>query len=742
MNYPLKNKNSFNLVAFLILIFSITSLSAQIVGSSSYIKGTSVEIGINGSGGFEGVDMTQSPPPIGMHPRTSTTYFGFVANPQLNAWATFDGDFFTPGSPENGWGVQFGNTSSGAGASNNCSGGAFGGSNIVEIPGTITNYSQILDCISSDWEGDLINTSTNLHFKINYFLQQNDLFYTTTISITNNTNAIIPLLYYYRNLDPDNNVEQSGDFSTTNTIENQPGSSSCDLACVSATQSLPSNSYLALAGVGSDFRVSYGGFDNRSGVNIWNAGGNLVGTQNASATHDKAISLAYKIQNFLPGTTRTFKFVVILKASDKNKALSNLLYLSYPGSQNFIPSSCSATIDTIKACGGSTNIEMAGPNVGDYSWGWTPNTFLSSSTSYSASVTPTTAIVYTITGTPLNSCASPTPLTYTISVVPLPALPTTINSNSPICIGSTLSFTATGGAYYSWTGPNNFTSSLQSPSFVATSTLSSGIYTALVTSSNGCSATTTINIQVSPIAVVSITSATTICEGNSIQLTASGTSNYTWFDNSTSPTIIVTPTATTVYSVSGNNGSGGCSSTAQTTVTTISNATADFSGINSTTYYIGQSLELLNTSSNFTSFKWTLCDGTTSLNSSLLIPLLTSQECCIKLTATNNNCKDSVTKCFKVIPEFSISIPNVFTPNGDNVNDLFKITSTGLKNLSCTIFNRWGTKVYEWDGVNGYWDGKTKTGHASAGTYFYIITYTDSENKTTSEKGFLNLFKD
>ena len=722
-------------------MFANNKSLAQIVGSSVYLKGTSVEIGINGAGGFEGVDMTISPPPVGMHPRTSTAYFGFVANPQLNSWATFDGDFFTPGSPENGWGVQLGNTSSGPGASNNCYDGGLGNGTLLEIPGSITNYSQIQDCISSDWEGDLINSSTNLHFKINYFLQQNDLFYTTTISITNNTNDTIPLLYYYRNLDPDNNVEQTGDYYTTNTIENQPGNGGCDLACVSATQSLPNNSYLALAGVGTDYRVSYGKFANRSAVNIWNAAGNLEGAVNMSATIDEAISLAYRIQNFIPGTTRTFKFVVILNANDKNKALSNLLYLSYPGSQNFIPTSCSSSIDSVKACGGSTNIEIAGPNVIDYSWAWTPNTFLSSPTSYSSSVTPSASIVYTITGTPLNSCASPTPLTYTIAVVPLPALPTTINANSPLCIGSTLNLTATGGTFYSWVGPNNYSSSIQSPNFVTTTTLSSGLYTVQITSLDGCSATSTINVQVAPGSSVSIASNTLVCEGNNVLLTASGATNYTWFNNSTSPSIVVTPTATSIYSVSGSSGIGGCNSTAQTTITTIPNATADFSGISNVTYNIGQTLYLTNISSNFTSFNWTLCNGDISSNNTLTIPLVNSQECCIKLTATNNNCKDSVTKCFKVIPEISISIPNVFTPNGDHANDYFKITSTGLKNLNCTIFNRWGIKVYEWDGVNGYWDGKTKSGNAPDGTYFYIINYTDQLDKSTTEKGFLNLFQ-
>ncbi|HNJ58769.1 MAG TPA: gliding motility-associated C-terminal domain-containing protein, partial [Chitinophagaceae bacterium] len=94
-----------------------------------------------------------------------------------------------------------------------------------------------------------------------------------------------------------------------------------------------------------------------------------------------------------------------------------------------------------------------------------------------------------------------------------------------------------------------------------------------------------------------------------------------------------------------------------------------------------------------------------------------------------------------VIKEMTITIPNVFTPNGDRVNEVFKITSNGLKSLHCAIYDRWGLKLYEWDGVNGYWDGNTKTGPAPDGTYFYIITYSDYLDKTTTEKGFLNLFQ-
>lgn len=98
------------------------------------------------------------------------------------------------------------------------------------------------------------------------------------------------------------------------------------------------------------------------------------------------------------------------------------------------------------------------------------------------------------------------------------------------------------------------------------------------------------------------------------------------------------------------------------------------------------------------------------------------------------------TPCIDVFSE--LEIPNVFTPNGDDANDVFNIPSKGLITLHVEIYNRWGIKLFEWDGINGFWDGKTKSGIAPAGTYFYVLNYTDNDNHSKSAHGFLNLFRD
>ena len=143
---------------FVLSFLNINSLNAQMVGANAYIKGTFVEIGLAGNGGYEGCPTGVSPPLGGMHFRSGNPYFGFVSNPQANAWLTFDGDFFTPGSPENGWGVEVGSTT-GIKASNNCA-------PVQQINGALTSWSQTFSCISADWQGDL-TSSTNIHCKIN-----------------------------------------------------------------------------------------------------------------------------------------------------------------------------------------------------------------------------------------------------------------------------------------------------------------------------------------------------------------------------------------------------------------------------------------------------------------------------------------------------------------------------------------------------------------------------------------------
>ena len=285
------------IAAFITLSVSYTeNAHAQIVGTEAYIKGNYVEIGIAGVGGYEGAYITTAPVPAGMHYRSNTNFFGFVANPQMNGWAgsAYDGDFFTPGTPENGWGLMI-DTATATSASNNCE-------SVSWILGSITSYSYSAPYYSVDWEGD-DTVGTSLHVKINYLLNENDLFYTTTVWITNNTAAAIPHIYFYRNVDPDNNALLTGDYTTHNTVVDQaPGYGGSTLPIVSAAQYMPSNSYFAFVG-DTTFKAGFGGFDNRNALDLYNGAPGYFQAIGATDTADVAIFLASDIRNLLPNDT-------------------------------------------------------------------------------------------------------------------------------------------------------------------------------------------------------------------------------------------------------------------------------------------------------------------------------------------------------------------------------------------------------------------------------------------------------
>jgi gliding motility-associated-like protein len=83
-----------------------------------------------------------------------------------------------------------------------------------------------------------------------------------------------------------------------------------------------------------------------------------------------------------------------------------------------------------------------------------------------------------------------------------------------------------------------------------------------------------------------------------------------------------------------------------------------------------------------------------------------------------------------------IKIPNIFTPNGDGVNDIFQIRAEGYQQLECTILNRYGHPVYKYFGVNGSWDGYTHAGvKVSAGTYYVYLSLVNTSGEVENRQG-------
>ena len=82
------------------------------------------------------------------------------------------------------------------------------------------------------------------------------------------------------------------------------------------------------------------------------------------------------------------------------------------------------------------------------------------------------------------------------------------------------------------------------------------------------------------------------------------------------------------------------------------------------------------------------------------------------------------------VSESMLTVPNVFTPNGDGMNDEFRVVYRSIKEFHCWVYNRWGHKVYEWTDPAKGWDGTIGGRPAAECAYYYVIRAlgTDAES--------------
>lgn len=205
---------------------------------------------------------------------------------------------------------------------------------------------------------------------------------------------------------------------------------------------------------------------------------------------------------------------------------------------------CSGTSVALTATGGTT-----------YSW----NT---GATTASISVTPTATTTYTVTAT-TGSCTNSDAVVVNVNAVPV----ANAGLDQTICGGETANLTATGGTSYLWSTGGNTAITSVSPSVTTTYT---------VTAYNGtCNGTDVVVINVNASPAIAITgNESIVCSGTSVTLIASGGASYKWNNNIKKASIIVTPTATTTYSVTV-TGANTCTASEEAVVTVQSSVIAN-----------------------------------------------------------------------------------------------------------------------------------------------------------------------
>ncbi len=396
----------------------------------------------------------------------------------------------------------------------------------------------------------------------------------------------------------------------------------------------------------------------------------------------------------------------------------------------------STNITCFGSANGSGTVTPSG-GTSPYTYSWSPTG------GNNATATNLAAGVYTVTITDANGCTA----TATITITQPTQLTSTSTSTNILCNGQATgsgTVTPAGGTpgyTYSW-APSGGTNS-------TANNLAAGTYTVTATDANGCVTTQTITLTQPPALTVATVS-DSVCLGSATQIAANGAGGvgpytYAWSNGQNTQIDNVNINTTTSFTVTVTDANG-CTTTGTSLVTVNPDPVASISSnaINGVyTLVPNQQLCFFGPAAGVTAWDWILQPGTSNLQDPCVtVTAIDTGTYCAQLIVQNiHGCTDTANTCVEIV-DVSYSIPNVFTPNGDGNNDVFLITNTGMKQLHCIIYDRWGVLIYEWDSPTGYWDGKTKGGgEAVDGVYYWTLDMTDYVGKTYGDHGFVHLIR-
>lgn len=390
---------------------------------------------------------------------------------------------------------------------------------------------------------------------------------------------------------------------------------------------------------------------------------------------------------------------------------------------NPIPS-INAGNDTSICIGDSIQLQA----TGGVSYTWSPSTGLSDSTIANPTSNTSTNITYFLNGIDANQCIGFDSVIITIN--PLPTISAGLNDTVNICTGDSVQLTATGGVNYIWTPNTDISNNTVANPLVYP--VNSTIYYVIGSDVNSCVNFDSIVVDVQFMVKVPDTSIT-ICNVDSFQLSVNGPpgASYSWTPSTSlsNPNISNPYTYTTtsiIYTVVIQN-TNGCIDTVFYVVNNNGLAVASFSVETSPTCD-GIVATYNNTSTGAVNYLWSFSDGTQSTSDNPTHTFPFESEIITVLNAYSvEGCVDTISMTFNSSnfeDQLGLLVPDVFTPNNDDYNNEFRldIPETIYPCVSLTVYNRWGMKIFEADGQNIGWNGKTTAGaDVPEGTYFYII---------------------
>jgi gliding motility-associated-like protein len=369
-------------------------------------------------------------------------------------------------------------------------------------------------------------------------------------------------------------------------------------------------------------------------------------------------------------------------------------------------------------------------------YNWFPDGSLNSLSGSTVIATPSVTTTYTVTGTTLANCTSTNTVTLVVNSLPIVSL----NGLDSICKGNYSVIQATGASNYTWS-PSLGLSATTGFSVNANPNQTQ-VYTVIGADNNHCLDTVLFTLNIIPLPQLQVLGSQSVCIGSTATLTALGATQFNWnFGSiqSSNPIAIVSPSINTTYTLTGTN-LGKCKDSLYFTINVLQLPTISIVSIDS--ICDGQDFSLQAIGSG--SFNWYPSIGLSCTQCSNPISILESSTQ-YYVTITDNNLCSNIDSVFINVKETcgdDLLIPNVFSPNGDGVNDFFKVTVSNIRSFECDIYDRWGIKLFSSSLSNFSWNGISTNGVlVPDGVYFYLIRIQKYNNKINNYKGFLTLVR-
>lgn len=347
-----------------------------------------------------------------------------------------------------------------------------------------------------------------------------------------------------------------------------------------------------------------------------------------------------------------------------------------------------------------------------------------------------------------NGCVDT--VVHALTVNPKPVI-NALPRQTVLCLGNQLTLSASDGATYQWSPAAGLSNaSIANPVASPTTTT---VYRVAVTTAEGCTNTDSVMITVGQPVRVQLPAAFDLCQGNSVQLNASGAASYQWIanvvglSNTTVANPLAQPVATSVYTVVGTDQHNCFKDTARTTITVRSlptvNAGPDLQLPGNVPYQLSAS-----GSSDVVAWLWTPGSdlSCTDCASPTLTPKMERQYVVTVRNQWSCTAADSLLVKLDCATDH-VYFPNAFTPNGDSKNDVFYVAGSGVKIVRyLRIYSRWGDLLFERtnfaisDRSTG-WNGKIKGHPAETGTYVYVAELECSSGMLFTRQGTVTLIR-